>query len=269
MASDITINDFAKLNGCTLKTVLYYHKVGLLPEARRLENGYRVYGSEEMERMLQIRRLRDLGMDLAHIKEVLGGVDGKPMQTVLMELRSDLVFEREDIDERIARIDELLERGPVVTADDFASPSSFDDAMGLLGEAGAERYRRDMPEMHEQQRRIMGLVESYGWGGVAARDALTDMKGIFERDPEALKGAMALRARMGEVAHLDPDDPVIESLAREAADFAIAIPGLKAILVQGAEMKACTNELLDEMTSQVIPPALQRFNALFRQFVGE
>lgn len=269
MEKDITINDFAKLNGCTLKTVLYYHKTGLLPEARRLENGYRVYGAEEMERMLRIRRLRDLGMDISRIKEVLGGADGESMQTVLMRLRADLVSEREDIDERITRIDKLLEDGSAATVDDLVPSGSFDEAMGLLGEAGAMRYERDMPEMYEQQCRVMGLVESYDWNGGKARKALADMKDIFEKNPEALKGAMALRARMGEIAHLGPDDPAIESLAREAASFAIGIPGLKGVLIQGAEMKPQVDGLLDGMTEQIIPPALQRFNALFQRFVSE
>lgn len=151
--------------------MLYYHKAGLLPEARRMENGYRVYGAPEMERMLEIRRLRDLGMDLSHIKEVLGGADGKPMQTVLMELRADLVSERQDIDERIARIDELLQDGPAVTASDLAGSSAFDEAMELLGREEAKKYEQDMPEMYEQQRRVMGLVESYEWGNGEAREA--------------------------------------------------------------------------------------------------
>lgn len=268
MENDITINDFARLNGCTLKTVLYYHKAGLLPEARRAENGYRVYGASEMERMLEIRRLRDLGMDLSHIKEVLGDDGARPMQAVLMELRADLMSERQDIEARIARIDELLQNGPAATADDLTAVSSFDEAMGLLGEEEAERYRQDMPEMYEQQRRVMGLVESYDWGGSETRDAANAPKDVFAKNPEALKGAMALRKRMGEIAHLDPDDPAIEELAREAAEFSSQVPGLKEVLAAGVEMKPRVNELLDDMTNQIVPPALQRFNALFEQYVG-
>nr|WP_242871549.1 MerR family DNA-binding transcriptional regulator [Acetobacterium wieringae] len=38
--SDITIGEFAKLTRCTSKTILYYHKIGLLQTPRRSTNGY-------------------------------------------------------------------------------------------------------------------------------------------------------------------------------------------------------------------------------------
>ena len=269
MKNDVTINDFAKLNGCTLKTVLYYHKMGLLPEARRLENGYRVYGAKEMERMLQIRHLRDLGMDLCHIKELLGEGAERPLQDVLMELRADLIDEESDIQERLARIDELLARDPIASVEDIAGSSAFDDAMELLGEEGRQAYECNMSEMYEQQRRVMSLIESYDWGSDGQSAALGDIKRMFEESPEALEGAMKLRAKMGEIAHLDQDDPRIEELAREAADFAHRAPGLEDVLKRGFQAKPQVSKLHADMTADMVPAALQRFNSLFEQYVSE
>lgn len=72
MENRIKIGDFIKLTGSTLKTIIYYHKIGLLPEPHRSAAGYRLYGPEELNRMRLIKRLKSLGLDLHRIKEVIG-----------------------------------------------------------------------------------------------------------------------------------------------------------------------------------------------------
>ncbi|WP_283595505.1 MerR family transcriptional regulator [Paraclostridium bifermentans] len=72
MKNQILIGDFVKLTNSTLKTVLYYHKIGLLKEPKRLNSGYRLYGAEELDQMRMIKHLKNLGLDLKQIKETLG-----------------------------------------------------------------------------------------------------------------------------------------------------------------------------------------------------
>jgi DNA-binding transcriptional MerR regulator len=42
----LKVGEFVKLTGSTLKTINYYHKVGLLPEPERSAGDYRLYGSK-------------------------------------------------------------------------------------------------------------------------------------------------------------------------------------------------------------------------------
>lgn len=42
MDNQILIGHFVKLTRSTLKTVLYYHKIGLLKEPKRSSSGYRL-----------------------------------------------------------------------------------------------------------------------------------------------------------------------------------------------------------------------------------
>lgn len=58
MNNQILISDFVKLTGSTLKTVLYYHKIGVLKEPKRSESGYRLYGAEELAQMRMIKHLK-------------------------------------------------------------------------------------------------------------------------------------------------------------------------------------------------------------------
>lgn len=60
----------ADLAGTTVKTVRHYHAIGLLEEPARAANGYKQYGTSHLVRLLQIARLRELGMPLSSVAEL-------------------------------------------------------------------------------------------------------------------------------------------------------------------------------------------------------
>lgn len=68
-------SEFARLTGVTLKTLRHYHKIGLLDEPDRRENGYRDYDVTHVIRLLRIRHLASVGLSLARIKEQLDAED--------------------------------------------------------------------------------------------------------------------------------------------------------------------------------------------------
>ncbi|MCJ0891008.1 MerR family transcriptional regulator [Rhodococcus sp. ARC_M12] len=57
----------ADLAGTTLKSVRHYHDVGLLDEPERASNGYKQYSVTHLVRLMQIKRLTELGFSLADI----------------------------------------------------------------------------------------------------------------------------------------------------------------------------------------------------------
>jgi DNA-binding transcriptional MerR regulator len=62
--------ELAELAGATVKTVRYYHRIGLLDEPERAANGYKRYQVAHLIRLLRIRRLVDLGVALSDIPAV-------------------------------------------------------------------------------------------------------------------------------------------------------------------------------------------------------
>lgn len=58
----------ADLAGTTVKSIRYYHGIGVLEEPARAANGYKQYGTAHLVSLLQIKRLRDLGMSTAEIQ---------------------------------------------------------------------------------------------------------------------------------------------------------------------------------------------------------
>jgi DNA-binding transcriptional MerR regulator len=68
-----TIGQLARRTGLSTKTIRFYSDAGLVPETGRSHGGYRLYDVAALARLELIRTLRDLGLGLAAIREVLNG----------------------------------------------------------------------------------------------------------------------------------------------------------------------------------------------------
>ncbi|GAA1230603.1 MerR family transcriptional regulator [Kitasatospora nipponensis] len=66
-----TIGDLARLTGLTVKTIRFWSDAGVVPPTTRTPAGYRLYGSDALARLDLVRTLRELGIDLATIQQVL------------------------------------------------------------------------------------------------------------------------------------------------------------------------------------------------------
>ena len=67
-----SIQQIAKLAGTTSRTLRHYGDIGLLPASRVGANGYRYYDQAALVRLQRILLLRDLGLGLPQIADVLG-----------------------------------------------------------------------------------------------------------------------------------------------------------------------------------------------------
>ncbi len=108
----LRIGELAKLAGTTPRTIRYYEEVGLLPGASgRASGSHRVYGPAEVERLLEIMRLKDLlGVTLESLKELLAAEDARA--AVRAQLRGEAVSparRRELLEEAGGHIERQLE----------------------------------------------------------------------------------------------------------------------------------------------------------------
>ncbi|GAA1428705.1 MerR family transcriptional regulator [Microlunatus lacustris] len=123
-------SEVADLAGTTVNTVRHYHRSGLLEQPERKSNGYKQYGARHLVRLLQIRRLRDLGVPLAQIESV--GLGAAAPSAALLSIDADLAASIERLQRSRAEIRAILEG---TTATDV--PSGFADLAGRL--SGPER----------------------------------------------------------------------------------------------------------------------------------
>ncbi len=68
-----TVREVAKVAHTTVKTLHYYHKLGLLIPEQTTEAGYRLYGKKDIERLQQILFYKELDFPLKEIQQLLDG----------------------------------------------------------------------------------------------------------------------------------------------------------------------------------------------------
>ena len=66
-----TIGELARRTGLPVKTIRFYSDAGVVPESGRTDAGYRLYDADALARLETARTLRDLGLDLATVTQVL------------------------------------------------------------------------------------------------------------------------------------------------------------------------------------------------------
>lgn len=104
---DWSIQEIARLAGTTSRTLRHYDDVGLLPPSRIARNGYRHYDEAALVRLQRILLLRELGLGLPQIAEVLNPSTGSGTQSASRQseesaLETHLALLREE-QNRLAR----------------------------------------------------------------------------------------------------------------------------------------------------------------------
>jgi len=80
----LTIGAFSRLTHLSIKTLRYYHEVGLLePAVVDPDSGYRYYRPGQAHSAHLVRRFRDLGLPVADVKAVLAAPDLTARDTIL------------------------------------------------------------------------------------------------------------------------------------------------------------------------------------------
>ncbi len=100
-----TTGEIAKLCGVSVRTVQYYDTRGILRPSEMSEGGRRLYSEDDLRRMKIICFLRDAGISINSIGELLSGDDPGSVISLLIEQQQLLL--REEVSERQAMLDML------------------------------------------------------------------------------------------------------------------------------------------------------------------
>ena len=152
----LTIGQLATYAGVTIRAVRHYHQVGLLAEPERDASGYRTYGAEAVVRLIRIRTLRDAGVPLTRVQELLDA-DGATFEEAIVEIDRQLRAEIRELQGHRRRIAQLA------AGDSLALPAEVVDYLDRLRGTGvpaevvdaerdawilmAARWPEAMPEM--------------------------------------------------------------------------------------------------------------------------
>jgi DNA-binding transcriptional MerR regulator len=137
----LRIGEAAERSGVTPRTIRYYEELGLLPRADRPVGKHRVYSDEDVERLQELTRLRDLlGLSLDELRSMIVAEDARA------EVRRRF-HATDSPEERIALLDEAL---PHLDAQLALVRRRIDQLRELEGEL-VERRKRVLRRRRELQ----------------------------------------------------------------------------------------------------------------------
>ena len=141
--SQYTTGEMAKLCGVTVRTVQFYDQRGILIPSALSEGGRRLYSEEDLKRMKIICFLRDTGLSLDTIGQLLKEEDPSSVITVLLEQQEQVL--RDEIGERREKLDKLAElKSGLKTVSSFSIETIGDIATVMEGKKKLDAMHRNM-----------------------------------------------------------------------------------------------------------------------------
>ncbi|MEV5161892.1 MerR family transcriptional regulator [Streptomyces sp. NPDC053728] len=186
-----SIQEIARRAGTTSRTLRHYGDVGLLTPSRTGANGYRYYDQEALVRLQRILLLRELGLPLPAIKDVLEG-----QRDTSAALRTHLRLleqERERIGRQIASVRTTLHRtdqGEELMAEEVLD--GFDHT----------RYEQEVTERWGRE----AYERSSRWWSGLGEDGRARFQGVHE--------AVARDYGEARAAGLEPGSEQVQDIAR-------------------------------------------------------
>lgn len=111
MATDaLKVGELARRTGLSVRTLHHYDEIGLLSPSRRTAAGHRLYTHGDIARLQEIVSLRELGLALDQIKELLDAPGHAPLRTIETYAAAvrEQIAARHRLLERLERIGEAV-----------------------------------------------------------------------------------------------------------------------------------------------------------------
>ena len=100
--SKYTTGELAKLCDVSVRTVQYYDTRGILIPSELTEGGRRLYSENDLKKMKVICFLRDIGLPINSIQEILSESDPESVISILLDQQKEIL--RREIDERQTKL---------------------------------------------------------------------------------------------------------------------------------------------------------------------
>lgn len=189
-----SIAEVAREAGVSSRTLRHYDAIGLLPPAWTAENGRRYYQQEQLLRLQQILLLRNLGLGLDSVAEVLDRQSNSSTVDVLRRHREWLVRERERLDNLVQTVDSTI--------------GNIEEGRKMTPRKVFEGFEQNPYEAEARQR----------WGDAVVDASAERMQGWSTDDAEKARAGY-LRVHEGLAPLLAAGVPVTDDRVQELVGF--------------------------------------------------
>jgi DNA-binding transcriptional MerR regulator len=105
----LTIGEFARLGGVSVRTLHHYEEVGLLePLAVNATSRYRTYSAHQLPRLHRIIALKELGLSLGQVRPLIDDMRAETLRGMLLMKKVELEQRVSDDQIRLARVEQRL-----------------------------------------------------------------------------------------------------------------------------------------------------------------
>ncbi|KQQ93699.1 MerR family transcriptional regulator [Leifsonia sp. Leaf325] len=199
---DWSIQEIARLAGTTSRTLRHYGEVGLLEPTRTGSNGYRYYDEQALVRLQRILLLRDLGLGLPAIGEVLE--NERDSGRALLNHLTWLQREQDRLARQIASVENTI--------------------LGMEG--GEQLMAENMFDGFDHTEYKEEVEDRWGQDAYATSDAWwRSMSAAEKKDWQQRQAALAADWAEAATRGVAPDSDEAQSLAKRQADWLGGIPG--------------------------------------------
>lgn len=200
---DWSIHEIAKLVGTTTRTLRHYDEIGLLRPSRVGSNHYRYYDQQCLVRLQRILLLRDMGLGLDAIANVLSAQESDIPRALEAHL-AWLKAEAQRLSRQIATVSstiEKLQKGEPLMAEE------------VLDGFEHTRYKQEV----EQRWGKEAYAQSDRW----YRSLTPEEKQAFKDEAQAISSAFANARKSG----LPPESAEVQAITRRHFEWLRQIPG--------------------------------------------
>ncbi len=202
----LKVGELARRTGLSVRTLHHYDEIGLLSPARRTASRHRLYGRDEIQRLQQIRSLRQLGFSLEEIRECLDG-RGYTLERVVdlhVAALDEQIEQQRRLRTRLEMLAGYLRSSESVSVEDLIKTI---EVMTMTD----KYYTTEQLERLSDRRRIVGDER--------IQEAQAEWRELFEKFGSAME------------AGIDPAGEPVKALARKAKslieEFTGGDPGIQ------------------------------------------
>jgi MerR family transcriptional regulator, thiopeptide resistance regulator len=212
------IGVLAQRTGVTVRALRHYDALGLLKPSHRTDAGHRLYTRRDIERLQQIRSLRQLGLSLAEVRTCLldRRVSVRRIVSLHLERARAAVKTQQTLVQTLEQLNERLKKSSSVRVDEFVRTV---EAITM-----SERYfSPEEQEFIRQRAELVGAerirqVEQHEWPTLIAE----------------------VQAKMDRGT--DPSDPTVQALAKRWKSLVAEFTGGNAGVAEGVRRQYATED---------------------------
>lgn len=159
---ELSVGKVAKMFNLSRTTLLYYDSIGLLSPSERSTSGYRIYSSDDVERLKQIVLYKDVGVPLSKIDKLISASEYDCVSILMTRLsdlneKIDFIKQQQDV---IVSILQKIDLCKNLKELDQNSWEEILDSIGMTEEQAMEwhsDFERYSPEQHQHLLEALGM----------------------------------------------------------------------------------------------------------------